>query len=178
MEDLLKIFSCKEFVNDEDVVIQKNNGEDEDTKELLGSIINTNLMKKEECFDSYIYLLSQLDYIRPNYYEMICNKLVAFINNNSEILAYDWGKNLPSCCEIAKSKVELIKKLNDLEKNEELKNQLTNRINKNFNYFIKKITMAKSHTMLSKDGKISKELHIDEFFDEYGNAFDDIIDNN
>lgn len=178
MEGLLKVFSCKEFADDDDVTIQKNNGEDEDTKELLASIINTNLMKKEECFDSYIYLLLQLDYIKSEYYEMIVNKLVAFISNNSEILAHDWGKNNPSCCEIAKAKINLTKKLISTEENKELKSQLINRINMNFDCFIKKITLAKSHTMLSKDGKMTKELHIDEFFDEYGNTFEDIINNN
>ena len=178
MNNLLKIFSCKEFSENDEITIQPDNGEEIETRELIRTIINTNLMKKEECFDSYLFLLSKMDYIKQNLYEMICKELINLISNNPEVIEYDWRKPVPLFCEMAQFKVNLIKELNEKEEKEELKENLLNRINKNFNCFLKILTNAKHFDIISEDGTKVQELNMDEFVDEDGNTFEDVLENN
>ena len=164
-KDLLKIFSVKSFEsNDDNTLILSD--ELTETNNLINSIMNKDLMTTEEIFESYTFLLSCMDYLNTNIYKFVCEKCVNFINQNLDILIYDWNKETPLICQITKSKIE---KLQDIENI-----KLTQRINQNYNYFIKYMQQINKLKILSKNNELLDILNITEFVNEYGESYEEI----
>jgi len=175
--DFLKIFSCKDFSGEN----ESNNiltQEEEETKNMLKNMIK--IMEQEhrleDCFDSYMVLLSQTDYLNSKFYKIVCKNAVEFINKNLNILTYDWAKDNPLCYTVKDEKVKKIKdlELNELE-NEELKNNMIKRINTNFNIFEEYIKLVHKLQVISKEDKnVIDEMIITEFTNSYGDTWNDI----
>ena len=175
--DFLKIFSCRDFTTESEfgnVLTQ----EEEDAKNMLKSMMK--IMKQEhrleDCFDSYVILLSQTDYLNSKLYKIVCKSAVDFINKNLNILTYDWAKDNPLCYTIKDEKVKKIKDLemNELE-NEELKNNMIRRINTNFNSFKEYMKLVHKLQVISKEDKnVIDEMIITNFTNNYGDTWEDI----
>lgn len=176
-DDFLKIFSCKEFSSSENDVNTRII-EEEEVESMLKNMMK--IMEEEhgieDCFDSYMVLLSQTDYLSSRFYKIVCKNAVDFINKNLNILTYDWAKDSPLCFTVADEAIKKIKDLkeNELE-NEELKNNMIDRIIFNFNIFKEYMKLVNKLQVISKEDKnIIDEMIITEFENNYGETWNDI----
>lgn len=177
-EDFIQLFSCNKFTNndddDDDVITNTDEISETNTHNLIDSIINTKLMTNVVIFDSYSFLLSQMDYLKYKVYKIVCDKFISFVNENIDVLTHDWSQEEPLCCLIIKQKNEKIIDITN-DENDEYKTPLIQRINLNYSYFINNIVKVNKLKVYSKDNVLLDILDITKFEDSYGNTYDDYV---